>query len=209
MAGGIFPNYPFQINIKCVIFSIIIIGLFFYRPPEMELHKKYYISLVLFIVSYVSMAWYDYKFDCQVLALKRGTSPLSITGQLKPPLHTPSQTDMTMSTPKEINLESTLINIYHIFVVTPLLLYIGYNKEKTTTDLNILLAANLSFAILYHGSRLSKAFSPISAGHLIIGILGIYYINNKTKPSWYYSTLTGIGVYTGIKHGLFLMQKVH
>jgi hypothetical protein len=63
MAGGIFPNYPFELNIKCVIFSAIIIGLFFYCPPDMNIFWKIFISFVLFVIAYVALAWYDYKFD--------------------------------------------------------------------------------------------------------------------------------------------------
>ena len=63
MSGGIYPNYPFELNPKCVIFSIIIIGLFFYQPPNMNIYWKLVTTFVLFVISYVSMAWYDYKFD--------------------------------------------------------------------------------------------------------------------------------------------------
>jgi hypothetical protein len=98
MAGGIFPGYPFVLNPKCVIFSSIIIWLFFYVPPRMTLYWKLFVSFLLFVISYVALAWYDYKFECQTLALKRGTSPYSITQTMKQQNHTESQVYQTKET---------------------------------------------------------------------------------------------------------------
>jgi hypothetical protein len=60
MAGGIFPNRPFSWNIKCIIFTAIIAGGYWYLPPKNTL-----ILLFLLWIPYVAVAWYDYSYDCK------------------------------------------------------------------------------------------------------------------------------------------------
>ena len=50
--------------------------------------------IIVFVVAYVAMAWYDYKFECMKLALKRGSRG-GVTTLLKPDTHTESQSDGT------------------------------------------------------------------------------------------------------------------
>ena len=219
MAGGLFKNYPFELNIKCVIFSTIIIALFFYHPPEMNIIWKCFIALLLFVVAYVAMAWYDYKFECTKLALKRGSRG-GVTTLLKPEPHTESQTDPSKDTSDEKKLTMALINIYHLFIITPLLLYIGIkgndlknknqNQNQTQTSMAIiLLIANLAFAILYHIVRVMRKFNGVSLGHVIGGVIGIVYLLLPQRPQWFYYVLIFIAVYAGLKHGYELMIKSH
>jgi len=51
----------------------------------MNNYYKLLISLFLFIIAYVLMAWYDYKFNCSILPLKRGSK--SLTGYIKPKIY--------------------------------------------------------------------------------------------------------------------------
>ena len=60
MSGGIFPNYPFHFNIKCIIFTIIIAGGYWYLP-----HKNYLVLILLLWLPYILLAWYDYSYNCQ------------------------------------------------------------------------------------------------------------------------------------------------
>ena len=60
MSGGIFPGRPFQFNIKCIIFTIIIAGGYWYLP-----RKNLYILLFLLWLPYIALAWYDYSYDCR------------------------------------------------------------------------------------------------------------------------------------------------
>jgi hypothetical protein len=209
MAGGIFPNYPFELNAKCVIFSIIIIGLFFYKPPEMNIYWKSFTSFVLFVLAYVSMSWYDYKFDCQKLALKKSASSLGITGLFKPPAHTPSQTDKSKMTPEEKDLDWALINVYHLLILAPLFLYVGINKNESNQVSIILLIVNFAFAILYHGVRVFTKFNFISWAHILVSVGGIYLSTQDKKPDWFFNTLIGLGIYAGLKHGMYLTQTFH
>lgn len=59
MSGGIFPGRPFAWNIKCIIFTLIIAGGYWYLP-----RKNIWILIFLLWIPYVSLAWYDYSYDC-------------------------------------------------------------------------------------------------------------------------------------------------
>ena len=60
MSGGIFPNYPFHFNIKCIIFTLFIAGGYWLLPP-----KNFYVLVFLLWLPYVALAWYDYSYKCQ------------------------------------------------------------------------------------------------------------------------------------------------
>jgi hypothetical protein len=60
MAGGLFPGKPFEFNIKCIIFTVILAGGYWYLPP-----KNLWILVFLLWFPYIAMAWYDYAYDCQ------------------------------------------------------------------------------------------------------------------------------------------------
>ena len=175
----------------------------------MNIYWKSFSAFALFVISYVSMAWYDYKFDCQKLALKKSTSSVGITGYLKPPAYTPSQLDRNKMTKSESDLDWALINMYHLVILTPLFLYVGLNKEKSSNITDILLIANFTFGIIYHIVRVFNKFNLISAAHVLVGIIGIYFSVQTNKPDWFYNSLIGIGIYTGLKHGIYLTQTFH
>ena len=60
MSGGIFPNYPFHFNIKCIIFTILIAGSYWYLP-----RNNLFILIFLLWFPYISLAWYDYAYSCK------------------------------------------------------------------------------------------------------------------------------------------------
>lgn len=65
MAGGIFPNHPFSLNIKCIIFTAILAGGYWYLPQKNKL-----ILLFLLWAPYIALAWYDYAYNCQTNKLE-------------------------------------------------------------------------------------------------------------------------------------------
>lgn len=149
MAGGLFDKKPFTLNIKCIIFSLIIMTLFLYKP---NIKNKYILSIVLFLIfalSYISMAWYDYFFDCQNLPFKRAS--FSITGLFKPPIHSDQQLEEKNGTNKDKN-NSYKIIIYasHILFIVPFLLYLVYKKGNVTNYYYGILSALLIFTFGYH-----------------------------------------------------------
>jgi hypothetical protein len=60
MAGGIFPGHPFALNIKCIVFTAILAGGYWYLP-----HKNPWILTFLIWFPYIALAWYDYSYKCQ------------------------------------------------------------------------------------------------------------------------------------------------
>lgn len=60
MAGGIFPGQPFSFNWKCVIFTFILAGGYWYLP-----HRNPWILAFLIWFPYLALAWYDYSYGCK------------------------------------------------------------------------------------------------------------------------------------------------
>ena len=149
MAGGLFGK-PFSINLKCVIFSLIAMGLFLYKPEFKSNISLYLTLLVIFAVAYVAMAWYDYYFDCQIIPLERGSK--SITGLFKPPLHEREKSEEKKKV--EMSRKAYLIYFSHILFIAPLVAYVGIYKTKSNPAIYPVLVALAVFTILYHGGHL-------------------------------------------------------
>ena len=60
MAGGIFPGQPFEFNLKCILFTALLAGGYWYLP-----HKNLWVLVFLLWFPYIAMAWYDYMYDCR------------------------------------------------------------------------------------------------------------------------------------------------
>ena len=146
MAGGLFGR-PFVLNIKCIIFSLIIMGLFLVKPV---IKNKLILGLILFIifvVSYVAMAWYDFYYNCDILPLQRGQK--SLTGLLKPEVHSQKQINST-----NMRRGNTIIYASHIIFIVPLLMYISYYKAKANTMIYPILIVLAIFTLIYHGGAM-------------------------------------------------------
>lgn len=156
MAGGLFGQ-KFSVNVKCIIFSLIIISLFLYKHNIKSTILLYSIIGLLFIGSYVLMAWYDYMFGCSILPLKKGE--YSIQKYIKPPAHEPKkQIDGVLSEDNnnednnnERKLHLYLIYFSHILFIVPLLCYITIKKTKIDLNIYPLIGALAGLTFLYHG----------------------------------------------------------
>jgi hypothetical protein len=60
MAGGIFPGRPFIPNIKCVLFTLVLAGGYWFLPA-----KNLLVLFFLLWFPYIALAWYDYSYKCQ------------------------------------------------------------------------------------------------------------------------------------------------
>lgn len=60
MAGGVFPGQPLSLNPKCIIFSLLLAGGYWYLPQ-----KNIAVLVALLYFPYLAMAWYDYIYDCK------------------------------------------------------------------------------------------------------------------------------------------------
>ena len=62
MGGGLFGT-PLYLNEKCIVFSIIIIIIFYLPKPKSIGHNIVMVAL-LATSAYISLAWYDYIYNC-------------------------------------------------------------------------------------------------------------------------------------------------
>lgn len=147
MAGGFFGR-PFALNEKCIVFSIIIMMIFLYKPNFKSNIALYFTLFIIFVVSYVAMAWYDYYYDCRILPLKRGTK--SLTGELKPPVHMPEQTEQAIAK-RGLSRHALMVYASHIIFIVPLLAYIVVYRKRVNPITYPILGALAVFTLLYHG----------------------------------------------------------
>ena len=153
MAGGLFGK-PFSLNIKCIIFSLICMTLFLYKPHFNSNYSLYFTLFLIFVISYVALAWYDYYFDCRILPLKRGT--ISLTGLFKPPMHEPDKqnNDSSNGNGNEQKSHQILIYLSHILFIVPLITYIAIYRKKVNKLVYPILGVLAIFTLAYHGTYL-------------------------------------------------------
>jgi hypothetical protein len=60
MSGGVFPERPFAFNIKCIVFTLVTAGGYWWLPP-----RSWWVLALLMWLPYVSLAWYDHMYDCR------------------------------------------------------------------------------------------------------------------------------------------------
>jgi hypothetical protein len=145
MAGGLFGR-PFELNVKCIIFSMIIMTLFLYNPNIKSNLVLGIVLFTIFVISYVSMAWYDYYYGCDILPFKKGAK--SLTGLAKPPIHSNKQI-RTQS--EDCGKGHLMIYLSHIIFIVPLLVYIGLQKNKVNILVYPILIVLAIFTLFYHG----------------------------------------------------------
>ncbi len=152
MSGGIFPGYPFTLNIKCIIFALIIMALYTFKAPELSLYVNIIIYFIIFVISYVAMAWYDYFYGCSQLPLQRST--VGLTQYLKPPMHQEEKQKQHLMTQQEVEKNNYMIYVLHVLVIVPFLTYIAIKKDKVPEAVYPLLYALIAFTLVYHGMRM-------------------------------------------------------
>ena len=154
MSGGLFPGYPFTLNIKCIIFSLIIMIIYTFRPPVLSLFPSLVVYFIIFVVSYVALAWYDYYYACSQLPLQKSTGGGGFTGLFKPPPHETQKQVDHMFSQKELDKNNKSIYALHFLIIVPILLYIGIKSQKTPKQLFYILLVLAAFTATYHGFRL-------------------------------------------------------
>lgn len=154
MAGGIFTQRPFELNVKCILFSLLCMGLFLARPT-LGTYATATALVSIFVVAYVGMAWYDYYFNCDVVPLRKGRLG-GLTGSLKPPAHAPEQ----QYGGPETRSRRMLVYAFHLLLVVPILGYLVYAISRglpIPSGLLWLIGALTVFTAGYHGVYLAAA----------------------------------------------------
>ena len=144
MAGGLFGR-PFTFNVKCIIFSIICMALFLYKPNIRNEYILYGTLFVIFTIAYVAMAWYDYYFKCDLLPLQKGE--YSLQQYIKPPPHKPEK---QIEHKVDKKMHRMLIYALHILFIVPVLTYLAIYKTKVNPMIYPLLGVLAAFTLGYH-----------------------------------------------------------
>ena len=158
MAGGFFGK-PFAFNEKCIVFSMICMALFLYKPQFKNQYFLYLSLFLIFVVAYVAMAWYDYYFNCDILPLRRGEGG-GITQQFKPPAHEKEKQEEHKDDKKDKKMRMILIYLSHLLFIVPLLFYIAVMKKKINPIAYPLLGVLALFTAGYHGVALMIGSHP-------------------------------------------------
>ena len=148
MAGGLFGR-PFVFNEKCIIFSLICMALFLYKPQFQNQYLLYLTLFIIFVVAYVAMAWYDYYFNCDLLPLQKGK--YSLQQFIKPPAHKPEKQIEHKDRPVDKSMRRMLIYVSHIFFIVPILAYLALYKKNVNPMIYPLLGSLAAFTLFYHG----------------------------------------------------------
>lgn len=213
MAGGIFTDRPFELNPKCVVFASILMILYYlstryeYNPHILPVvfiisylsviwYDKiymcnstttiilrhlvfsllmiglYYLSsqsefnpfmlFVIFIVSYIAMAWYDWLYYCESKMYSGDKGIISIYGSIFKPQyrdddHRPGDRDEYLRDDQDWIYRRN-VYLFHLLAIVPLFLYVGIMKQESSTKVYIPLLIIGIFALLYHGMRATNLF---------------------------------------------------
>ena len=157
MAGGIFVDQPFHPNPKCLFFSAIIIAIYWFSPAK----KNAFLIPVIFVVSYVAMAWYDYMYHCDIIMYSgKNLGPNTLDAIFKPQRRNEKHDKKNLSKNQEKEYLKR-VYLFHIIAISPILIYMGYYGTKSPKRLYPLLLSLGLISIVYHGFRF---FYP-RAGH--------------------------------------------
>jgi hypothetical protein len=122
MAGGIFPGAPFRFNIKCIIFTAILAGGYWYLP-----HKNPWILALLLWLPYIALAWYDWSYDCRG---KLGPTVVPFGRYLWLPFKPPAyQNEFNKMADEQIQTMNKVDHLVGWTIVVAGLVYILYKRK--------------------------------------------------------------------------------
>lgn len=149
MAGGIFVDQPFHPNLKCIIISILLIILHIILPKWNPL-----VMLLIFIVSYIAIAWYDHLYNCDN-KLYSGTFPFSMNtlDAWGKPQRRDEKDKKNLVKDQERTYKRN-INLFHILFIMPLFIYIGIRRTNAGSDIMTGFLILGIIALLYHSMRI-------------------------------------------------------
>lgn len=151
MAGGIFVDQPYHPNPKCLLFSTIIMALYWFSPTN----KNTFMLPVLFVVSYVAMAWYDYMYNCDLIMYSGNSiGPNTVDAIFKPQRRDEKHPDKKNLSKNQEQEYLHRVYLFHLLAIAPLLLYVGYYGNGANKKVFPVVLAVGAIAAVYHGFRL-------------------------------------------------------
>ena len=149
MGGGIFVDQPYHPNPKCLLFSAIIMGIYWFSP----VNKNALLLPVIFVISYVAMAWYDYMYNCDLIMYSgNAIGPNTIDAIFKPQ-HRNKKNDKKKLAKNQEQEYLKRVYLFHIIAVSPILLYVGYYGSQSNKKIFPVVLALGGITTVYHGFR--------------------------------------------------------
>jgi len=150
MAGGIFVDQPYHPNPKCLLFSVMIMAIYWFSPRN----KNAYLLPVIFVMSYVAMAWYDYMYNCDIIMYSgKSLGPNTMDAIFKPQRRNETHDNKNLSKNQEHEYLQR-VYLFHVLAVAPILLYVGYYGLQSNVKIFPVLLSLGGIAMAYHGFRL-------------------------------------------------------
>ena len=151
MAGGIFVDQPYHPNPKCLFFSVILMLIYWFSPAT----KNVLLLPVIFSVSYVAMAWYDYMYNCDIMYSGSALGPNTLDSIFKPQHRNKNDNKNDKENLAENQEKEYLRRVYlfHVLAVSPILLYVGYYGVKSNKKVFPVILSFGLMAFVYHGFR--------------------------------------------------------
>lgn len=155
MAGGIFADQPFHANMKCIIIGVILMILYWTLP-----YRNPFMLQVIFVVGYISIAWYDYLYNC-TNKMYSGTFPIgtaTLDAWAKPQLRFGESADNDIDKPilvkdQELAYKKKIYALHALFIA-PLLGYVGWHGNKSNKNIWSVIGSIGFLVVLYHGLRI-------------------------------------------------------
>lgn len=148
----------FALNPKCILFSLVCMGLFLYRPSFSHPVIALAALTAVFWIAYIAMGWYDYYFNCDIAPLRKGQ--YSLQRLFKPPPHVPEKQYLPVGESQGITdsrRDLTLIYFFHVAVIVPFISYIAIMGRNTPPAAYWLLGATAVLTFMYHGVGMYEA----------------------------------------------------
>jgi len=150
MAGGIFVDQPYHPNPKCLLFAAIIMMIYWFAPAD----KNPYLLPVIFVISYVAMAWYDYIYKCDITMYSGyNIGPNTLDAIFKPQLRQREHPETKKLSKNQEAEYLKRVYLFHLIAVVPLLLYVGSRGNKTNSQMYPVVMMLGFMALFYHGLR--------------------------------------------------------
>jgi hypothetical protein len=151
MTGGIFTDRPFEANPKCLVIAAIACLLYWLTACE----RNVFLLPVIFVVVYILIAVYDYRYNCSAKMYSGRYGIQSIADSLFKPQRTDDGDENPNLLDEKAQREhyQRTIYLFHALIIAPLLIYVGYKGVKADPRSFGALLTIGSLAFIYHSIR--------------------------------------------------------
>ncbi len=163
---SIYVDDTAQFNTKCIIFGIGLMVFYWYVPRD----KNPLLLPVIFTIGYVLMGWYDSLYDCKarLYSGSRSWGAAILDSTFKPQYREHSERELSESKVVDLPPNKRLVSdqevvyrrfmyLFHLLVVTPLFVYIGWTGKQTH---KFFFQTLFGFSLLGLGYHTMRIFNP-------------------------------------------------